>query len=54
MLFFGNYNDVIIYLKYQLSTQFGMKDLGPKKCIFGMETMRERGRGGHKSSVGLE
>jgi hypothetical protein len=44
MLFFGNSKDVICDLKFQLSTQFDMKDLGVAKYILGMEIRRDRER----------
>jgi hypothetical protein len=42
MLLFGNSKDVILDLKYHLSTQFDMKDLGVAKYILGMEIKRDR------------
>jgi hypothetical protein len=42
MLFFGNNKNVFYDMKFHLSTQFDMKDLGAAKFILGMEIRRDR------------
>ena len=42
MLLIGNNKDVINKVKYRLSSEFGMKDIGAANFIMGMEIRRDR------------